>query len=212
MENWRPRSGFRKGLLFSRAAKLYQDFVGKQRLNEKFSCIEASDYWDRAFVVSGSWGKLWGKGEINAAGWTAWILENLEYICVWGYKPEHSQTKDEHMDALLAYFESGLSKPKEIVGIDEYIPHSQDMFDPDDEMDDVWHLEKHGHNLSRWNLTKEFEPVLWLNEGLRADEKSDFYYLNYHGWAAVCCMLYSYSSIFYLYPWAYSFMLSRSDE
>jgi len=47
------------------------------------------------------------------------LPENLEYLCIRGYEPGHSQTKDKHMDALLAYSESGSSKLKEIVGIDE---------------------------------------------------------------------------------------------
>ena len=75
------------------------------------------------------------------------LPESLEYLCVSGYERGENAMHDAQIDTLMAHFESGSSQIKEIVGIDECIPHSEDVFTQEPDEAYLWSLEKHGHNL-----------------------------------------------------------------
>ncbi|KAJ5645452.1 hypothetical protein N7507_011463 [Penicillium longicatenatum] len=66
------------------------------------------------------------------------LPESLEYLCIRGYEKGKCKTWDAHIDALVASFISGSSGIKEITGIEEIIPNSEDVEDPDDNEDLLW--------------------------------------------------------------------------
>lgn len=66
------------------------------------------------------------------------LPESLEYLCIRGYEKGKCKKWDAHIDALVASFVSGLSGIKEITGIEEIIPNSEDVKDPDDNEDLLW--------------------------------------------------------------------------
>lgn len=74
------------------------------------------------------------------------LPESLEYLCVRGYEQGENAMHDAQIDALMAHCESGSTQIKEIVGIDECIPHSEDLFIQKPEEAYLWSLGKHGHN------------------------------------------------------------------
>lgn len=66
------------------------------------------------------------------------LPESLEYLCIRGYEKGKCKNWDAHIDALVASFVSGSSGIKEITGIEEFIPNSEDVDDPDDNKDLLW--------------------------------------------------------------------------
>jgi hypothetical protein len=66
------------------------------------------------------------------------LPESLEYLCIRGYEKGKCKKWDVHIDALVVSFVSGLSGLKEITGIEEIIPNSEDVDDPDDNEDLLW--------------------------------------------------------------------------
>ncbi|KAJ5215873.1 uncharacterized protein N7498_002280 [Penicillium cinerascens] len=66
------------------------------------------------------------------------LPESLEYLCIRGYEKGKCKKWDAHIDALVASFVSGSSGIKEIVGIEEIIPNSEDVEDPDNNEDLLW--------------------------------------------------------------------------
>lgn len=66
------------------------------------------------------------------------LPESLEYLCIRGYEKGRCKKWDAHIDALVASFVSGLSGIKEITGIEEIIPNSEDVENPDDNRDLLW--------------------------------------------------------------------------
>lgn len=66
------------------------------------------------------------------------LPESLEYLCIRGYEKGKCKKWDAHIDALVASFVSGSSGIKEITGIEEIIPNSEDVDDPDHNKDLLW--------------------------------------------------------------------------
>ncbi|KAJ5160818.1 uncharacterized protein N7482_007822 [Penicillium canariense] len=75
------------------------------------------------------------------------LPENLEYLCVRGYGRSQCEMWDAQIDALMAFYKSGLSKIKEITGVEETIPNAQDVRRPDDEEVSLWTLKHAGYSL-----------------------------------------------------------------
>ncbi|PYI22288.1 hypothetical protein BO99DRAFT_479813 [Aspergillus violaceofuscus CBS 115571] len=67
---------------------------------------------------------------------------NLEYLLIRGYERGHRKDHDEHIDGVLSLKKSESSKLREIRGIDESIPHAEDVDDPDDESAPLWEWEE----------------------------------------------------------------------
>ncbi|RAH51422.1 uncharacterized protein BO95DRAFT_350015 [Aspergillus brunneoviolaceus CBS 621.78] len=67
---------------------------------------------------------------------------NLEYLLIRGYERGLRKDHDEHIDGLLSLKESEGSKLREIRGIDELIPHAEDVDEPDDESAALWEWEE----------------------------------------------------------------------
>lgn len=55
------------------------------------------------------------------------LPNSLEYICVRGYQRNRNKEHDIEMDALKALYMSGLSRLKELKGLDEMIPNAEDV-------------------------------------------------------------------------------------
>ncbi|CAG8416638.1 unnamed protein product [Penicillium salamii] len=66
------------------------------------------------------------------------LPESLEYLCIRGYEKGKCKQWDTHIDALLASFASGSLGIKEITGIEEMIPNSEDVDNPDDDEHLLW--------------------------------------------------------------------------
>ncbi|CAG8939267.1 unnamed protein product [Penicillium salamii] len=66
------------------------------------------------------------------------LPESLEYLCIRGYEKGKCKQWDTHIDALLASFVSGSLGIKEITGIEEMIPNSEDVDNPDDDENLLW--------------------------------------------------------------------------
>lgn len=66
------------------------------------------------------------------------LPESLEYLCIRGYEKGKCKKWDAHIDALVASVVSGSSGIKEITGIEEIIPNSEDVEDPDNNEDLLW--------------------------------------------------------------------------
>ncbi|CAP97626.1 Pc22g03380 [Penicillium rubens Wisconsin 54-1255] len=66
------------------------------------------------------------------------LPESLEYLCIRGYEKGKCKKWDTHIDALVASFVLGSSGIKEITGIEETIPNSEDVEDPDGDKDLLW--------------------------------------------------------------------------
>ncbi|CAG8247981.1 hypothetical protein PENNAL_c0009G05047 [Penicillium nalgiovense] len=66
------------------------------------------------------------------------LPESLEYLCIRGYEKGKCKLWDTHIDALVTSFVSGSSGIKEITGIEETIPNSEDVEDPDNDEDLLW--------------------------------------------------------------------------
>ncbi|KAJ6127628.1 hypothetical protein N7523_003240 [Penicillium sp. IBT 18751x] len=66
------------------------------------------------------------------------LPESLEYLCIRGYEKGMCKKWDTHIDALVASIVSGSSGIKEITGIEEIIPNSEDVDHPDDNADLLW--------------------------------------------------------------------------
>jgi hypothetical protein len=66
------------------------------------------------------------------------LPESLEYLCIRGYEKGKCKKWDAHIDALAASFASGSSGIKEITGIEELIPNSEDVDEPDNHEDLLW--------------------------------------------------------------------------
>ncbi|OJK03926.1 hypothetical protein ASPACDRAFT_75446 [Aspergillus aculeatus ATCC 16872] len=67
---------------------------------------------------------------------------NLEYLLIRGYERGLRKDHDEHIDGLLSLKESESSKLREIRGVDELIPHAEDVDEPDDESAALWEWEE----------------------------------------------------------------------
>ncbi|CAG7917776.1 unnamed protein product [Penicillium olsonii] len=71
-------------------------------------------------------------GEMRKKAIVADCLPNtLEYLCVRGYEKGASEEDDEQMDALMTFYKSGQSSLKELLGIEETVPHASYVDDPD---------------------------------------------------------------------------------
>lgn len=66
------------------------------------------------------------------------LPERLEYLSIRGYEKGKSKEWDRHIDALVMSFDSGLLSVKEITGIEETIPNSKDVEDPDNDEELLW--------------------------------------------------------------------------
>ncbi|KAJ6016780.1 hypothetical protein N7451_000159 [Penicillium sp. IBT 35674x] len=66
------------------------------------------------------------------------IPESLEYLCIRGYEKGQCKKWDAHIDALVSSFVSGSSGIKDITGIGEIVPNSEDVDDPDNDTDLLW--------------------------------------------------------------------------
>lgn len=66
------------------------------------------------------------------------LPESLEYLCIRGYEKGKCKVWDTHIDALVASFVSGSSGIKEITGIEEMIPNSESVDNPDDDDHLLW--------------------------------------------------------------------------
>ncbi|KAJ5364792.1 uncharacterized protein N7496_010505 [Penicillium cataractarum] len=72
------------------------------------------------------------------------LPKSLEYLCIRGYERGHCEKWDAQIDALMAFYKSGLSNIKEIKGVEETIPNARNVERPDDEEDSLWTLEHAG--------------------------------------------------------------------
>jgi hypothetical protein len=66
------------------------------------------------------------------------LPESLQYLCIRGYEKGKCKVWDTHIDALVASFVSGSSGIKEITGIEEMIPNSESVDNPDDDDHLLW--------------------------------------------------------------------------
>jgi hypothetical protein len=73
------------------------------------------------------------------------LPDSLEYLCIRGYEKGENEEFDRQVDALMAHYESGLSNLKEIKGIMETIPNSENVDNPDGDYDLLWSLEEAGY-------------------------------------------------------------------
>ncbi|KAJ5123642.1 hypothetical protein N7448_009739 [Penicillium atrosanguineum] len=73
-----------------------------------------------------------------------YLPDSLEYLCVRGYQRGVDNEHDEQMKALMAFFKTESSNLKEVVGIEESIPHSTHVDDIDDE-ESIWSLQERGY-------------------------------------------------------------------
>lgn len=75
------------------------------------------------------------------------LPKSLEYLCIRGYERGQCEKWDAQIDALVAFYKSGLSKIKEITGIETTIPNARDVKRPDDNEDSLWTLKHAGYAL-----------------------------------------------------------------
>lgn len=73
------------------------------------------------------------------------LLGNLEYLCIRGYEKGLNDSWDTQMEALLAYYKSGNSNLKDLTGIEQTIPNSEDLKEPIRPRSLRWTLEKIGY-------------------------------------------------------------------
>jgi hypothetical protein len=73
------------------------------------------------------------------------LPDSLEYLCIRGYEKGENEEFDRQVDALMAHFTSGLSNLKEVKGIMETIPNSENVDNPDGDHDLLWSLEEAGY-------------------------------------------------------------------
>lgn len=72
------------------------------------------------------------------------LPESLEYLCIRGYERGLYDKWDAQIDSLLKFVDSGSSRIKVIKGIEEMIPNSRDLNNPDNEEDSLWTLKGAG--------------------------------------------------------------------
>ncbi|KAJ5100547.1 hypothetical protein N7456_006599 [Penicillium angulare] len=75
------------------------------------------------------------------------LPENLEYLCIRGYKRGESKMWDEQIDDLMSFWKEGTSNIKEIVGVEEEIPNAKDLEDIDNQEHLMWVLGEDTHVL-----------------------------------------------------------------
>lgn len=73
------------------------------------------------------------------------LPENLEYLYIRGYERGLNVNWDIQMDHLFAYYKSGNSKLKVLVGIEKMIPNAEDLEEPIRPKSLRWTLEKIGY-------------------------------------------------------------------
>jgi hypothetical protein len=69
------------------------------------------------------------------------LPDSLEYLCVRGYEKgagERGKFLDEQMNALMAFYKSGKSQLKELKGIEETVPNSDHVDNPDQDEHLLW--------------------------------------------------------------------------
>ncbi|KAJ5347707.1 uncharacterized protein N7506_000960 [Penicillium brevicompactum] len=79
------------------------------------------------------------------------LPDSLEYLSIQGYQPGENRLWDTQIKALMARFESGSLRLKEINGVNECIPIGNHIENPDEDSHLLWSLEKRGFPES-WGL------------------------------------------------------------
>lgn len=102
-----------------------KDFTSMKRLSLGIQCLLC--------FVRGVWRNADGRSEAMLPMLPDCLPDSLEYLCIRGYQAGETVDHDIQVDALMDYFESGLSPLKEIEGVDEMIPHAKNRWDVDGE-------------------------------------------------------------------------------
>ncbi|PWY89216.1 hypothetical protein BO70DRAFT_359501 [Aspergillus heteromorphus CBS 117.55] len=66
------------------------------------------------------------------------LPENLEYLCIRGYEKGANPEHDNQIDALMELVQMGSSKLKQVEGVDQLIPHGEDVDNPDNNPHLLW--------------------------------------------------------------------------
>lgn len=74
------------------------------------------------------------------------LPDSLEYLSIRGYKKGANEAHDTQVAALMARFESGSLRLKEIKGVDEIIPNGCNVDNPDKDHHLLWSLEEVGYS------------------------------------------------------------------
>lgn len=75
------------------------------------------------------------------------LPSHLEYLRIRGYQRGEIEECDAQIDALMTAYQSGSTTLQEVRGVEEMIPHAEDVENPDEEKDLVWTLEGAGYGL-----------------------------------------------------------------
>ncbi|KAJ5771664.1 hypothetical protein N7520_002193 [Penicillium odoratum] len=70
------------------------------------------------------------------------LPHSLEYLTIRGYEKGANEAHDKEVAALMAQFESGSLRLKEIKGVDKLIPNGKDVEDPDNNDHLLWSLDE----------------------------------------------------------------------
>lgn len=74
------------------------------------------------------------------------LPDSLEYLSIRGYKKGANEAHDKEVAALMARFDSGSLRLKEIKGVDEIIPNGCHVENPDENGHLLWSLEEVGYS------------------------------------------------------------------
>lgn len=74
------------------------------------------------------------------------LPDSLEYLSIRGYKKGANEAHDKEVAALMARFDSGSLRLKEIKGVDEIIPNGCHVEKPDENDHLLWSLEEVGYS------------------------------------------------------------------